>query len=198
MSTNNWRFTVFVLPKYFDGQKLTLSIVLLPRNQNPLSKAIEEPGLEAPPFAEAELKFQANIIPLEDVTAPPIPPLSLDVATPANKKKLFEMLANKFQITNQYTINKNAYINGSSEKAPDPLSAERSVKKYLPMTYRKSFNFVAPRTPNAIIDESYRCQVRSAKPNSAFQRSPEQVSWGKVFAYGMRQPFSSQRIRHDL
>ena len=77
---------------------------------------------------------------------------------------------------------------GGEHAAPAATTLERSVKKYLPHTYRASFNFVGPRTPNAVTDDTYHCAVRAAERNPAFKQSPEAISWGKVFASAMRQP----------
>ena len=37
-------------------------------------------------------------------------------------------------------------------------------------------------------DDSYHCAVKDAKNDPNFQRSSDIVSWGKVFAYVLRQP----------
>ena len=63
METNR-RFTILTFPQHFDGHNLTLNILFLPRNQNPLKPAIESHATipKAPPFAEANLSFVAKII----------------------------------------------------------------------------------------------------------------------------------------
>ena len=60
----NRRFTILTFPQHFDGNKLKVNILFLPRNQNPLNKAIEgEPGIaDAPAFADAQLSFVAKIV----------------------------------------------------------------------------------------------------------------------------------------
>jgi hypothetical protein len=191
------RFTILTFPQNFDGNKLKINIVLLPRNQNPLTPAIEgeEPRISnAKPFADANVSFVAKIIsdlssglPVDNPSDEGIP---LTVAKPENKRALFEILSNnnQFQIENKGTKNTNWNINHYPKKAPDPVEKDRSVKKYLPLSYRKSFNFVAPRTPNAVTDESYHCQVRKARKVQGFKQSPDEISWGQVFAYVMRQP----------
>ena len=55
METNR-RFTLLPFPQFFDGNTLTLNIVVMPRNQNPLRAAIERntpPIPDAPAFADA-------------------------------------------------------------------------------------------------------------------------------------------------
>src|SRR5664279_2742234 len=70
METNR-RFSLLTFPQFFDGNKLTLNILVLPRNQNPLQSAISlHDGLnfplpvipDAPAFGDAHLLFEAKII----------------------------------------------------------------------------------------------------------------------------------------
>src|SRR5437868_13473909 len=103
METNR-RFTIFAFPQFFDGVELKLNIVVLPRNQNPLMPAIEQhfpPIPDAPPFAEAQLAFEATIIsglnrfPNNHLASDTRP---LPVAQPANRKELFAALAKNLRI----------------------------------------------------------------------------------------------------
>ena len=70
METNR-RFSLLTFPQFFDGNTLTVNIVVLPRNQNPLQNAIiQHNGItfpppvipDAPAFADAKLAFEAKII----------------------------------------------------------------------------------------------------------------------------------------
>ena len=60
---DNQRFSILTFPQYFDGAELSVNIVVLPRDQNPLSEAIEQhPTIsDAVPFADAQLAFSAGI-----------------------------------------------------------------------------------------------------------------------------------------
>ncbi|MBM4259514.1 MAG: hypothetical protein FJ147_26890 [Deltaproteobacteria bacterium] len=60
----NRRFSILPFPQFFDGNTLTLNIVVLPRNQNPLKPAIEQHATipNAPAFAEAGFAFEAKIV----------------------------------------------------------------------------------------------------------------------------------------
>jgi hypothetical protein len=182
------RFAILTFPQFFDGHVLRVNVVFLPRNQNPLRSAIEgEPLLVgAPPFADAKLSFVARIV--SGLAGLPGTVLPLAPLPPANARPLFEALAEQFSIVNKGTPNTNANVNLVVHSAPAPKAFDKSVKKYLPHTYRNSFNFVAPRTPNAVTDDSYHCAVRNATPNPSFIPSPEEISWGQVFASAMRQP----------
>ena len=198
------RFTILTFPQHFDGKKLRINIVYLPRNQNPLANAIEgeKPRIaDAPPFAGANLSFVAQTIsdlsPGLPVEQPPDDAKVLQIIDPADPndaKTLFNILANQFQIENKGTSNRNIDLKSYTKRAPEPFERERSVKKYLPLTYRQSFNFVAPRTPNAVTDESYHCQVRKAGKVKGFKQSPDVINWGQVFAYAIRQPLLAKHL----
>lgn len=195
----NQRFTILTFPQFFDGNALSVNLVFLPRNQNPLMAAIEgHPTIpEAPAFAQAKLSFVAKIISgLSGLpgTTPTVPPVALVTAQPAMARPLFDALANQFKITNTGAHNTNLNINTFPQRAPNPVRQENSVRKYLPHSYRQSFNFVAPRTPNAVTDESYHCAIRAGTPNPAFTQSLEEISWGQVCASAMRQPQLAQAL----
>ena len=195
----NRRFAILTFPQFFDGNVLNVNIVFLPRNQNPLTAAITgaPPIPDAPAFADAKLSFVAKIITglsgLPGTTAS-VPPVALTTAQPTKARPLFKALADQFQISNLGVQNTNLNINSFPDKAPDPVDQEHSVKKYLPLSYRQSFNFVAPKTPNAVIDDTYHCAVRGAGPNPGFTQSPDAISWGQVFAHVMRQPLLAQSL----
>ncbi len=187
----NQRFAILTFPQFFDGNTLGLNIVFLPRNQNPLVSAIDgEPPLAgAAPFADAKLSFVARIVSglsgLPGATPAPAP-RPLVTAQPTQARPLFEALANQFSIINLGAQNTNANL--APLGAPVPTTLEKSVKKYLPYSYRNQFNFVAARTPNAVTDDSYHCAVRGAAPKPGFVPSPDKISWGQVFASAIRQP----------
>jgi hypothetical protein len=193
----NRRFTILTFPQHFDGNTLKINILFLPRNQNPLNSAIALHPIipEAPSLADAQLSFTANIISgLADfpmnIKVNRLAPLTIANPSAQNKNSLFTALANSFSITNLNQVNSNLNIT-SSEKAPEPIKKEnldRSINKYLPFTYRNSFNFIAPRIRNAKIDDSYFCAIRDAGKKPGFIMSPDTISWGKVFAYALRQP----------
>ena len=172
------RFSILPFPQLFENGALALNIVVLPRNQNPLAPAIAG----STPFADAALSFEAHLVGNlasfpNNFSAGPI--VVAPVTPPANARALFEALRQQFKINEIQTI---------SDKAPAPLTAEFPVRKYLPVSYRQAFNFTTPRTRAAVTDDSYHCAVRNAGSDPSFQRSPDEVSWGQVFAFALRQP----------
>ncbi|MCB0522799.1 MAG: hypothetical protein KDD27_27895 [Saprospiraceae bacterium] len=198
----NRRFSLLPFPQTFDGNILTLNIVVLPRNQNPLQPAISgHPTIPDPAaaFADANLAFEAHIVSslagfpnnhsANDVVA-------LATAQPANVRALFGALANpaNFNITNLGATNTNANVNHPLNDPPPMAKADFPVRKYLPETYRKAFNFTTPRTKAAVTDDSYHCAIRNAKKVAGFTKSPDAISWGKVFAFALRQPLLAQEL----
>ena len=196
----NQRFSIMTFPQFFDGEALSMNIVVLPRHQNPLRPAIE-PNLVAEPapvFADAQLSFTAQIFDGLGVyphNFAPVPNLPLQTSTPANARDLFEALGSHFDLLeingNKDFTNTNANLD-ARPKEHKPRDAEadegRTVKKYLPLSYRHSFNFTRPRHPNGVTDDSYHCAIKEAEEVAGFVRSTNEVTWGKVFAYLMRQP----------
>ena len=187
------RFAILTFPQFFDGNVLGVNVVFLPRNQNPLLSAMDgEPTLAgAAPFADAKLSFVARIVSgLSGLpgSTPALAPRPLVTAQPTQARPLFEALANQFTIGNLGVPNTNANVNLVTQRAPVATTLDKSVKKYLPHSYRKAFNFVASRTPNAVTDDAYHCAVRGATPKPGFVPSPEEISWGQVFASAIRQP----------
>ncbi|MFL6253888.1 MAG: hypothetical protein ACJ74T_02605, partial [Pyrinomonadaceae bacterium] len=181
------RFTLLTFPQFFDGARLRLRVVVLPRNQNPLRPAIEGDAVipDAPAFADANLSFEAKLITGfgSFPNTAPADSVPLTVAGPTQARELFTALGKNFDIDET-----------TPTQADSPVAIEQSVKKYLPVSYRSSFNFTTPRTPNAVTDDSYHCAVRDAGKVPGFTPSSDKVSWGQVFAYALRQP----ELAHQL
>ena len=146
------------------------------------------------PFAEAQWIFEAALISglanfpydqLQHDTAP------LPIDLPANATALFEALAKNFKISDPDRTND---VRETPKAATATKAMEASVKKYLPVTYRQAFNFTTSRTPNAVTDDSYRCAVRDAGLVKDFERSTDTISWGKVFAYALKQRLLAEEL----
>ncbi|MBA4167294.1 MAG: hypothetical protein H0X41_07115, partial [Chitinophagaceae bacterium] len=189
----NKRFTIMAFPQHFDGvNKLRINILFMPRSQNPFRPAIEStpPVTDpVPAFADAKMLFNAAIVKgLEKfpntLNADIIKPAP--AADPVNKKQVLATLAdgNHFKIENKDDSNQIL-----PENANKPRPRLDTIKKYLPLTYRSAFNFIAPVLKgNAVIDDSYHCAVRGAAKYPGFKQSPDTVSWGNVFAFILRNP----------
>lgn len=190
----NRRFSILPFPQRFADGTLELNIVVLPRNQNPLIAAIEADGIipDAPAFADAALAFEAHLIgSLASFPNNHSPGTVVDapVVAPTKARRLFEVLRTQFQIKATDTSNQTI-----TETAEKPLVLEFPVRKYLPLSYQHAFNFTTPRTRAAVTDDSYRCAVRSARKVPGFKRDGDQVNWGQVFAYALRQPLLAREL----
>ena len=163
----NRRLSILTFPQFFDGNTLALNVVVLPRNQNPLQPAIEQHGTipESPAFADANLVLEARIVSSlagfpNNFSANDV--RELNPAQPANTRALFTALAAQFNITNLNQINNNANVNNpAADRADAAKTSEFPIRKYLPLSYRKSFNFTTPRTRAAAVPD------RTTASNSA-------------------------------
>jgi hypothetical protein len=197
------RFTLMCFPQHVDATgKLTLNIIFLPRNINPLEKINTDynPTGKAEAFALVKPDFVIKVVndpdefpgkvPGPEKSVLPINPLEY----PANLAQLYQTLKDaKDENGNpkyfDIAPDRNSDDPGIDPKhrAPEPVERATAVRKYLPVSYRQSFNFTSPRVPNAVTDDSYQCAIRDQKPPVTFV-AEKQVSWGKVYAHLLRQP----------
>ncbi len=184
------RYSTMVFPQKFDGNTLSLNIVLIPRNQDPFlpfPTTLPAPDDSAIAFADLVPEFELAIVrgldefPLSNATAPTRIPVkkTISVETAANKKAILQAIATDFG----GRINHN-----NSDKANNIIAEDVSVKKYLPETYRNAFNFTTPRHPNAVTDDSYHCALRKEATKKPNWQDTDDVSWGQLYANILRQP----------
>jgi hypothetical protein len=186
------RFSILTFPQSFDGDRLHMRILVVPRlstewNGDPLHPVITDfphVGDTTPAFADAELRLEARIMDGLDrfpVNAPvdfsaPLPGAS--GAIPDARALFTELVASKpgrFKLA------------AANPHLAEPVNPDIFIKKYLPESYRQSFLFTGPRTEDAITSDTYHCAVRAAKPpNPTFRETPDTVSWGQVYAYCLR------------
>ncbi|RYY62282.1 MAG: hypothetical protein EOO05_03425, partial [Chitinophagaceae bacterium] len=57
------RFTTMVFPQGFDGSRLKLNIVLIPRNQDPFTMKLPAPNAGATAFADLVPQFELKLVP---------------------------------------------------------------------------------------------------------------------------------------
>ncbi len=180
----NSLFTIVALPQEYDDGVLRFNVVFIPRNISPLNDltAWGFPGIG--PFAEAADRFKLeakliaglNALPEDaDVNYREL----LDVAIPETAKPIYEAMHAQFEQVDDMP---------SVDQEPPPVQATKFIKKYLPFSYRRSFNFTNPRTDDAVIDDSYHCAFKSQGSDSAFTQTSDHISWGKVYAHCLRHP----------
>ncbi len=160
------------------GNSLFLNVLAVVRNYNPLTTDDLSTA-----WVDSKLRLQAMVINSPDE----YPRLNLaaisydlpGVQMSAQAKNIFTSLKSRFKITKT--------ANDASGRADK--SKVNTVKKYLPLTYRESFNFTAVRDKSSsVINDEYHCAIKGQKdpdPNFAAAITDE-TSWGKVFAFVLR------------
>ena len=205
MPLDNSRFALLAFPQSVDAAgRLLVNLVFLPRNISPLDDVLTNygPGGKAPAFAGVQPKLTIKVVnnpnefPGKLPVAPnevvrPMDPLVYSAQilqiykTLRDAKKADGITPKYFDIDESRSADRPT---GDNHTADKPLAKDLALRKYLPFSYRQSFNFTAPRIPNAVTDESYHCAVRDDTPDPTFVPSDGKVSWGKVYAHLMRQP----------
>ncbi len=195
------KLRILIFPQRINGRTLDLNILLLPTQRllNALATfpSAGDPGttVRLPRFISADLRLEVKAIagleayPFSNAALLPpgtvVEPYATGAAMPPNLPALYEGLAGQFQLVGEADPR-------NIQGAPPPTEA---IQKYLPLSYRAAFNFTNPRTPYAKIDDSYHCAIKgSSTLNPAFQQSPNEVTWGRVIAFCLRQPLLAERI----
>ncbi|MEP7144289.1 MAG: hypothetical protein ABI707_15500 [Ferruginibacter sp.] len=201
MSFDQSAFTLIALPQSIDAAGLVqLHILFIPRNISPLEK-VDTPFnvAGAMPFIDARPTFIVKVVnkstefPGKDGSIEkPLETAVLEYS--ANIENIYRTLkdAKKIDGTPKYFDIDEARSSGKpgNEKhiAPEAIKErDTAIRKYLPKTYRESFNFTSPRIKNAVTDDSYHCAMRDQSP-VVKQPIDNKVSWGKVYAHLLRQP----------
>jgi hypothetical protein len=157
---------------------LTINALLVPDGdpRQPLTAGFAPAGpaiADATPVLRANLIASAEALPLRtDVDHG----LTLPLAPPAGRRDVFDQL--------------DALFSPSAPAELTPRSAERTLRKHLPRSYRDAFAFAAPRTELAVTDDTYRCLLRCPPrtPPTPPPASPPPRSWLDALGYALRQP----------
>jgi hypothetical protein len=192
------RISILTFPQVFDGDRLQLNILFVPRlsapwNGDPLLPVIRDfpnPGDTTPAFADADLRLEVRALDGFD-RFPVSGPVDFNGGLPEangalpDARPLFQSLiaAGRFKLS------------AAPPRLADPVKPQIFIQKYLPRTYRDSFLFTGPRTLDAVIDDSYQCAIKAKKePNPGFVPSTDEVSWGEIYAFCLRHPRLAQRL----
>ncbi|MFI5117766.1 MAG: hypothetical protein ACHP8B_13830 [Terriglobales bacterium] len=183
--TPSFRFSLLAFPQSWDSANIVLRILTLPQG-DPLSPFITgvPPAPDSPAFADAKLKLQAALIP--SLAALPQPAdvsaqVPLTFTVPSNARALFQQLQASFSIA----------------PAPPGATPKRTgyrTRKYLPDSYRAAFAFDRPRTPFGVTDDKYSCLLNDPPIKTPQPAPPSTVSWGRVFAFALRQPLLASAL----
>ncbi len=176
--------SILTLPQRWENNKLTLRALVIPRNLDPTIPGQIAPG--TPAWCHSKLALRVRLISdpekypsiLEPDKIFPMTGVSLPVKTADIFKEMVSQLGGI-----------------KSAARLEKTNASMRARKYLPESYRNSFNFITPRTSDAAIDDSYHCAIKYySKPDPTFKSSVDSLSWGKVFGYCLRQPALAKRV----
>jgi len=200
------RFTLMAFPQEVDAAgHLTLHILFIPRNFNPLTDISTRFGTNnlAPAFADVQPIFQVKVVNNPDEFPGKVPAgersESTDVTYSDVRRKIYERLKDAkdeegkpkyFDIDDSFSAGQPSQ--SPDHRAPEAVPAGQSIRKYLPVTYRNAFNFTSPRLKNAVTDDSYHCAMRNNKPPLPVPET-NKISWGKVYAHLLRQPLLAEK-----
>ncbi len=199
------KLRILTFPQHIEGDQLKINALLLPTqkllNDTSTFPSQINPGttVDLPNFITADFTLQLNALkglgtyPFSDL--PSLSPQGVTVETlatgaafPPDLPALYEQLAAQFEI-----VPKNSPKN--TEGADGPRAPSDGIRKYLPQSYRGAFNFTLPRTEFAKTDDSYHCAIRkSPAPDPVFKQSEDNITWGRVIAFCLRQPLLAKRI----
>ncbi len=198
------KLRILTFPQHINGNQLELNVLVLPTQRllndtSPFNSQLNEGAVvQLPSFLNANLQLEVKTIkglsvyPFSDETILDKEGSSVDtfptnISYPANMAKLYEALHVQFKLETS-TAN-------PTEGASAPFAATEGIRKYLPKSYRTAFNFTTPRTEFAKTDDSYQCAIRrTGKPNKSFKQSKDDITWGRVIAFCLRQPLLAKRI----
>lgn len=165
-------------------RQLTLNVLVTPVGdpRQPLD-SLATGQVTARAFAESEIVLAPHVSTnsgqVPTLADTPAGGATIPLTMPATQIPLFDALATAFRI--------------SQPQQPFQRDAAFTLRKYLPLSYREAFDFVAPKTDLAVIDDSYFCALRCARDSLPGTAVPtDEVSWGEVFAMLLRQPFMAR------
>jgi len=194
------RLTLLTFPQRYDGARLHVRLLLVPRlgaawNGSPLQPLISSfpnVGARTPALADADLQFEARFVKglamvPTNASAAEVSPLRSASGVVRTARPLFESLV--APLPGRFKL-----ASGMPRRAK-PVSDKFEISKWLPRSYRNAFVFTGPTARGAVTDDSYHCAMRAkTTPNPLFAKSPDTVSWGKVIAFAMRQPRLAMRL----
>lgn len=195
------KLRILTFPQRINGDQLELRALVLPTQQllnitSPFESKLN-PGtvVDLPAFIKAPLRLRITTLKglsgypfseaanLDDgVTVDNFP---TTLTYPDNIAALYEALYVQFKLEGSTA----STIKGAG------LPPSEGISKYLPKTYRAAFNFTNPRTPYAKTDDSYHCAIRNTdKPNPLFTQTKNDLTWGRVIAFCLRQPLLAEKM----
>ncbi|MBD0326546.1 MAG: hypothetical protein ICV68_08940, partial [Pyrinomonadaceae bacterium] len=197
------KLRILCFPQRIDGDQLELNALLMPTQrlltvQTSFDSQLNEGNtVQLPRFISANLGLEVKAIrglssyPFSSAAVLASEGASVEtfdsgLSFPGNLPALYEGLAARFKLDTS--------ISGTTAGAGAPWANSDGLRKYLPKSYRQAFNFTVPRTEFAKTDDSYHCAMKRPKYDPTFEPSPDEITWGRVIAFCMRQPLLLERI----
>ena len=189
----NEYLSLLCFPQNWENGILKFNIVILPRNFSPLRPW--EIGM--PAFADANIVFSAKLVPsldglplLSSPTTDFVPELT---DPPTQPRIVWEAFQKQFETAQKMqVVDADASIRGNGF-APHP-STLMPLRKHLPLSYRNAFNFIKPRTKNAVIGDEYACSIKNNADNKDVSTNRNSISWGKLVAFSLRNPLLAKKL----
>lgn len=185
----NSLFSILALPQSYEAGRLRFNVVFVPRNLSPLDDLTLWGFPDVGAFADAGAAFRLEAKIISGLSALPDDgdvdhKVALELGVPASARPIFEAMRSEFDIDD---------IPSSDQTAP-AVQTGKFIRKYLPLSYRRSFNFTNPRTRDAVIDDTYHCAFKDKGSDPNFKQSSDRVSWGKVYAHCLRHPELAKKV----
>ncbi|HTG56812.1 MAG TPA: hypothetical protein VL943_11125, partial [Niabella sp.] len=181
----NAKFSILSFPQRWEENKLVIRALVMPRNFNPLLPDVVE--VNTPAWVDSTIGLTARLIsdpdvyPSLTVTPEPFKFSDAETAMPPGVGSIFTAIEQQ--------------LGGISDttRLQKPVPNDRA-RKYLPESYRSSFNFTQVKNKDASIDDSYHCKIKDSTKKIPGFISKIDMSWGKVFAYCLRQPALAKSV----
>lgn len=182
--------SLLTFPQKYENGILYFNILLIPRNLNPLTPL----KANLPAFVDGNISFKTQII--DSLDGPPVLGNITDTLQPdihsvtTNVRGVWEALRDQIEKTEKVKVDDVATSDPNQKFDADFEKYKNvSIKKYLPLSYRKSFNFTKPKTKYAVLDDEYECAIKNKKPViTDLPTDRDRISWGKLVAYCLRNP----------
>ncbi|RYF86144.1 MAG: hypothetical protein EOO03_12250, partial [Chitinophagaceae bacterium] len=178
----NELLSLLCFPQKWENGILHFNIVLIPRNLNPLQPWQNN----EPAFVDGNIVFAAKLIPSLDglpvTTAGNISKIADLKNPPVEIRAAWEALRAQFEQADGIVVDDTETAN---KRAPQPGSM-KPIRKYLPLSYRKAFNFVKPRTKYALTGDEYQCAIKNKPSEADISTDRKKIAWGKLVAYSLR------------
>ncbi|MCU7618405.1 hypothetical protein NZ698_14490 [Chryseobacterium sp. PBS4-4] len=188
-------YSLLTFPQYFKEGYLYYNIMVLPRNINLYNSL----GDNLPPFVDVQLSFETKII--NHLDGLPIAPNvthvpDFEILSEINDKNIvYREIIQQIETADQLKISDDVNENNDGGfSAQKEKFKNISIRKYLPQSYRNSFNFTSSRTKFAITDDQYECSIKNKEKiftDEAIERN--HISWGKLIAFIIRNPLLAEK-----